>query len=186
MDLSSLRIGFITKDGFECVTLNLIADHVGLRKNRLERAHKDLVAAGLITSTSRYERDENGNYKGLAAVRCISKRLFGMFGLAKMLKYEREKAYKKLKNKAKKAGKTITEICRFKPFFNSHNGTGDKKGHKPVQEILGLSSGSITCSDPPMSFDDKKRLQLRVIELYQKGNKNREECYKIARGELDL
>lgn len=51
-DLTSLRVGIPTADGFKSMTVDFIAKQTGMTLRRCERAIADLKAAGLLTSPS--------------------------------------------------------------------------------------------------------------------------------------
>lgn len=167
-DITSLRVGFQKTHGFECVTLDFIAKHIGLPKNRVERAHKDLIAAKLISSTERYEKDEDGNYKGLAAVRCVSTRLFELFGLDWMLKKARKRASDKLKRIAKKEKTSRTAMVRVFNYFESQMSI---KNNKTTNKKENTSNKG---SDPPNSKKENKDLAETIFELASKGLTNKE------------
>ena len=120
MDLSSMRVGHSTKDGFINMRLIVIKNDTGMTMVRVERAIKDLKAAKIITSTQPRQLDKNGSWKGLAAVRVVSKDLFTVFGLKVALELEQKKAVKRLKKKAENWNsndgkkRTLADVARFK------------------------------------------------------------------------
>lgn len=78
-------------------TLSTLAKHSGLSISRAERALADLRKDGVITGGQPRMRQADGSYKGLPAVRAVSRHLFGLFGLDKSLKWAREKATAKFR-----------------------------------------------------------------------------------------
>ncbi len=93
LDLVTLRVGFPRSDGsFQNLTLEFLAHISRLGERRAERAVADLVKAGIISIKHRYEKQEDGNYRGLAAVRSVSQDLFVCLGLGAWLRHERNKA----------------------------------------------------------------------------------------------
>ena len=100
-DLASLRVGIPTPDGFLSLTVDYIGKQTGMNLKRAERALGDLKAAGLVTITQPRKRLPDGSWKGLAAVKAVSRHLFSLFGLGGMLKRERTKASKRLAKKSK-------------------------------------------------------------------------------------
>lgn len=93
LDLASLRVGIPQADGgFRHLTLAFLAQHAGLAMRRAERAMQDLQRAGLIQLRRRCELGEDGQYRGLAALKFIPPALFGAFRLGTWLRREREKA----------------------------------------------------------------------------------------------
>jgi len=100
-DLASLRVGIPTEDGFLSLTVDYLIGQTGMAPRRAERALADLKTAGLVTIAQARKRLPDGSWKGLVAIKAISRHLFTAFGLGGMLKRERNKASKRL---AKKSG----------------------------------------------------------------------------------
>lgn len=131
-DLSSLRVGIPTKEGFVPLTIKLLKDHVGISQSRFERALSDLVRSGLISSTQRCTVGDDGEYKGLAAIRCISKDLFGLFGLAVRLGHEMKAASHRLQVKARQWQTSLTQAVRNRSWQRFLTGSKKKQAkHKP-------------------------------------------------------
>lgn len=91
VDIPSLRVGFQEPDGFKAVGLDLLVRDSGLLKRRAERAHHDLVQAGLLSCKQPRKRTEDGRVVGLNAIRCISKHLWGRLGLSRLLERQRKR-----------------------------------------------------------------------------------------------
>lgn len=103
LDLATLRVGIPQTDSlFQGISMPFIAEKSGLTLKRAERAIRDLVRAGLITVHPLCEKISDTVYKGYAAIRTISSKLFTLFGLSGRLRYEREKASDRLKKRARK------------------------------------------------------------------------------------
>jgi len=98
-DLASLRVGIPTKTGFMCLTLDYLTGETGMTQRRVERALRDLKAANLLTVSQPRQLQPDGSWRGLAAVKALSKELFAVFGLKVALKLEQVKAVKRLKKK---------------------------------------------------------------------------------------
>uniref|UniRef100_UPI002D782A54 hypothetical protein n=1 Tax=Pseudomonas chlororaphis TaxID=587753 RepID=UPI002D782A54 len=111
-DLVSLRCGVPTPSGFISLTLPYLVKLTGLHPRRAERAMADLKTAKLITVSQPRQLKEDGSWRGLAAVKAVNKLLFTVFGLAKRLKHEQERAVERLAKKVKKAGGTLTAWAR--------------------------------------------------------------------------
>ena len=93
LDLASMRVGVPQANGgFLNLTLKFLARQAGIGQRRAERAMHDLQMAGLVSTQSRCEKDDAGQYRGLASLRQLPPALFGAFGLGKWLKHERSKA----------------------------------------------------------------------------------------------
>jgi len=119
LDVSSLRVGMPTPDGFINFTLDYLSTRAGLSLYRGRRAFRDLRQARLITVTQARKLNEQGEYRGLPAVKAVSNRLFALFGLQERLKHERKKAAVRLKRKAEQWSqggrkRTLADIARFK------------------------------------------------------------------------
>lgn len=111
-DLVSLRCGVPTPSGFISLTLPYLVQLTGLHPRRAERAMADLKTANLITVSQPRQLKEDGSWRGLAAVKAVNKLLFTVFGLAKRLKHEQDRAADRLAKKVKKAGGTLTAWAR--------------------------------------------------------------------------
>jgi len=82
-DLASLRAGLPAPDGFLNLTVGFLAEQTGMTRKRAERALADLQAADLVTIAQARKPRPDGSWKGLAAVKAISRHLFALFGLEK-------------------------------------------------------------------------------------------------------
>lgn len=103
LDLATLRVGIPQNDSsFQGITMPFIAEKSGLTQKRAERAIRDLVNSGLIAVHPLCKKISDTVYKGYAAIRTLSAKLFTIFGLAGRLKYEREKAAARLKKRTRK------------------------------------------------------------------------------------
>lgn len=93
MDLVTLRVGIPDKDQrMQGYSAKVLSRMTGLGLRRVERAMRDLVAMGLVTVYARSQKQEDGTYKGIAAIRTISIRFFDLIGLGKKVRKERKKA----------------------------------------------------------------------------------------------
>lgn len=101
-DLASLRVGIPTPEGFSALPITLLAKHAGISLRRAERAIAKLKTAGLLTVSPVAERQADGSIIGVAAIKAVSKYLWGCFGLADMLKHERIKAAKRVRKSERK------------------------------------------------------------------------------------
>lgn len=104
LDLATLRVGIPQTDGsFQGISMPFIAEKSGLTLKRTERAVRDLVKAGLLTVHPLCEKLSDTLYKGYAAIRTISKKLFSLFGMGGRLKHERDRAAHRLRKRTRKA-----------------------------------------------------------------------------------
>ncbi|EIC27829.1 hypothetical protein [Methylomicrobium album] len=93
LDLVSLRVGIPQNDtSFQGISMPFIAEKSGLSLRRAERAAADLVRAGLITVHPLCQKLTDTAYKGYAAIRTISAKLFALLGMSARLRHERERA----------------------------------------------------------------------------------------------
>ncbi|HEK2572444.1 TPA: hypothetical protein SMT25_005598 [Pseudomonas aeruginosa] len=113
-DLSSLRCGVPTSAGFISLTLDYLVQYTGMNMRRAERAMADLKRANLLTVSQPRQLQEDGSWRGLAAVKAVNALLFTAFGLHERLRHERDRAAKRLAKKAVKAGGSLTGWSRNK------------------------------------------------------------------------
>lgn len=111
-DLSSLRCGIPTREGFVSLTIDFLVKFTGMGLRRMERALADLKQANILTISQPRQLNEDGSWRGLAAVKAVSRHLFTAFGLARWLKHERDRAAARLHKKTKKQGGTLTQWAR--------------------------------------------------------------------------
>lgn len=113
-DLASLRCGVPTSAGFLSLTLDYLVQYTGMNMRRAERAMADLKRANLLTVSQPRQLQEDGTWRGLAAVKAVNVLLFTTFGLHERLKHERDRATKRLAKKATMAGGSLTGWARNK------------------------------------------------------------------------
>lgn len=93
LDLASMRVGVPQENG---TMLNLrvtwLAKHAGLSERRAERALRDLKMAGLIDIEQRHHRTGPDTWRGLVALKAVSKDVFAALGMTRRLDIERSKA----------------------------------------------------------------------------------------------
>jgi hypothetical protein len=93
MDLVTLRVGIPDNEQrMQGYSAKVLSRMTGLGLRRVERAMKDLVAMGIVTVYARSQKQEDGSFKGIAAIRTISIRFFDLIGLGKKVRKERKKA----------------------------------------------------------------------------------------------
>ncbi|MCD2872153.1 hypothetical protein [Pseudomonas aeruginosa] len=61
----------------------------------------DLKRANLLTVNQPRQLNEDGSWRGLAAVKAVNKHLFTAFGLGRRLGHERDRASKRLAKKGR-------------------------------------------------------------------------------------
>jgi hypothetical protein len=108
-DLVTLRVGIPQADGSMAgIRMSQLAELAGLNERRAERAIADMKDAGIVTVHRICEKIDDLTYKGYAAIRAVSRKLFDVFGLGLWLQHERRKAKDRwerrfMKQKAKDA-----------------------------------------------------------------------------------
>lgn len=181
-DVASLRVGIPAQEGFINLRLNVIASHSGMGLKRVERAVKDLKAAGLLTVAQPRHLQPDGTWRGLAAVKAVSKHLFAAFGLTRMLEIERKKASKRLKaklgNKSENPG-TLTSKGRFNLFM------GGLAGQIQKSKKSGGKSGPTSPPGEPPDFERRKALSLKAMEIKAEHPAwTSEQCFREAEKRL--
>jgi hypothetical protein len=176
-ELASGLIGFPTKKGFYCLTLQQLADEAGLSLSRAKEAQHDLVHAGLLTCHARYRRVD-GEFRGAASVRKLSKVLWNALGLGLKLKQEAKKASKRLRKLAEKEACRVGELVRTK--LEQMTG-GPKAGASPAAPPKDL----VTTWLGYQPLDMRKWLQRRAAEISRDGP-GRFESYRQAAVELGI
>lgn len=139
-DLVTLRVGVPQADGSMAgLTMPYLANLSGLGARRAERAIADLKAAGIITVHPISQKVEDAIYKGIAAIRTVSKELFAALGLGKWLKHERQKAADR--RKEKDAKRQAKQLANVKMAMNAQRGgNAGKKSGNASEEVAGNST----------------------------------------------
>ncbi len=136
LDLATLRVGIPHADqSFQGLKMSFISERSGLTLRRTERAVSDLVASGLLTVYPLCEKLEDASYKGYAAIRTISIKLFSIFGLGGRLKYERDKAAARVR---KKQNKSLTSTKAKIELMIEASIPLTKKGGTPAEELRNI------------------------------------------------
>lgn len=157
-ELASLRVGIPTPDGFVNLTVDLIARHSGLGLRRAERVMRDLKAAGLLTVAQQRVQLSDDRWIGLAAVKAISRDLFGALGLSRMLAAERKKASKRL-------------LRKMNTWSSRPRSEKDRSKHRLWLRSLGLVNERPKrkqrnySSDPPEDLEYRKKRTAIALEL---------------------
>lgn len=146
VDLASLRVGLPTPEGFAALPIKLLADHAGISLRRAERAIARLKLSGLLTVAQVAERQDDGSIRGVAAIKAVSKNLWGCFGLDDMLQHERIKAAKRVRKSARKNQNLTSRAKARAGLF-----LDQIRGQLPTRQKI----------DP----ERNRALQLREIEL---------------------
>ncbi|MCX8050155.1 MAG: replication protein RepA [Methylohalobius sp.] len=133
-DLVSLRVG-VPHRSFRGLPLRFLADISGLGQRRAERAMRDLKAAGIIKVQPIVEKGKDGQYRSLGAIRSISPWLFAAFGLGPWLRFEQEKARKRLERQQQR--QVAEQLAKLKMLMCA-------KQRAPSRSDKALASGQIS------------------------------------------
>ncbi len=160
LDVASLRVGIPTKDGFMSLTLDYLAIKCGLSQRRAERAIRDLKAANLLTVSQPRQLMADGSWKGLAAVKAVSRHLFAVFGLKVALKCSRDQATKGLKRKAESWNKdggnrNLTQLARLQLFLGDMPAQRRQQTRRPTK------------SQEMDDFERRRRYNLLLAQIIQ-------------------
>jgi len=140
LDIKTLRVGIPLRDGRSMRGLSMVelCDRAGLTLRRAERAIADLVRAGIVKVHRICEQDDHGSFKGLPAIRTISKSLFQAFGLGKRLVKERAKAHRNAHRLAGENDKGRQGLAMNAIKHRLH--AGDRKPHSTDGVLAGLKA----------------------------------------------
>ncbi|MGY2492844.1 hypothetical protein [Cupriavidus sp. CP313] len=189
VDLVSLRVGVPQHGGdFLNLTLRFLAKQAGLGLRRAERALADLQRAGLVGVWQRCQQTDNGQYRGLAAVKRLPAALFGAFGLGKWLRRERTKAQLRAQRRDVKAAKVRRQAEKERA-----RGQLLQAGVATRLRRLGVGPARQAAAAAPNAseaaqFEYERAVQLRAAVLWEQhpewGDARRERAYALARAEL--
>ncbi|MDL4860716.1 hypothetical protein NPJ88_000065 [Halomonas elongata] len=168
-DLVTLKVGVPTPEGgFVNLTVKYLARQTGLKQRRIERALADLQLAGLVGVHSRCEKRPDGSYKGLAAIKNVSKLFFSIFGLQFRLGFERKRAAKRLKKKQQQHAKmsgTKTSAARRNLTARA---ALDKAGSTIQQLGLGKKNDQRQDDAQSLAMDEEQQRQLNELMFQYK------------------
>ena len=85
LNLTTLCVGIPTPQGFVHLSMEMLRERTTLGKKRFYRAIKDLKLSGIITIKQPCCQKPDGNWMGQIAIKSVSKHLFKLFGLSRML-----------------------------------------------------------------------------------------------------
>ncbi|MGF6971563.1 hypothetical protein OKW43_008658 [Paraburkholderia sp. WC7.3g] len=188
LDLLTLRVGIPSTDGgMQNLTLPFLAEQAGLDQRRAERAMHDLQKAGLTSVRPRCERINDGNYRGLAAIKYLPPALFGAFGLAKWLRHERSKAALRQQMRAAADAKQRRRDTRDErehargQLWLAGLKNGAARADRAWPGPTGASRGMV--DDAEAEFE--RQIQIRAGQIKQADpSLNHETCFRLARQQL--
>lgn len=106
MDLVTMTVGIPTKDGQVGLTLFRLHKETTISWPRFKRAIADLRAAGFLSVSQPRMTNAAGQVRGLVGIKAISSRLFEALKIDFWLRRERDRASKRQRAQANKAGVT--------------------------------------------------------------------------------
>jgi hypothetical protein len=158
-DLVTLRVGIPQADGSMVgLTMPALAKLSGLGERRAERAIVDLKAAGIITVHAICEMLEDLTYKGIAAIRTVTRNLFTVFGLDDWLAHERRRAHERQVKNNKKA-----EKARRKAAANAQMLLNAQLGPKPKAAPAAAETGKRYSSRVAQEFKNMRDILNGVV-----------------------
>lgn len=111
LDLASMCLGTPTlANGFIDIDMRTIVHDSGISQRRCERAIALLKQAGFMRVQQPRRQNEEGAYFGCRAIRIVTEALFEALGLGPMLHRERTRASERLRRKAQKMNKKLSEL----------------------------------------------------------------------------
>lgn len=127
LELSTLRVGFHAESlEFIALDLEYIAKKAGISFLRAKRAIADLVKAGYIKVSRRFDKKEDGSFAGLPSIREISIQFFIDLGIdVKQLLFARDwKRKKQEKARAKATQKKLSGLLQAAVALNTNKPVG--------------------------------------------------------------
>lgn len=121
LDLASLCLGTPTlENGFIDIDMRTIVRDSGIGQRRCERAIALLKEAGFMKVKQPRTVNDLGDYVGLRAIRVVTTLFFEFLNLGPMLQRERARATERLRRKAHKANRKLSEFMnRIRDKFRS-------------------------------------------------------------------
>lgn len=121
LDLASMCLGTPTPaSGFIDIDMKTIVRDSGIGQRRCERAIALLKKAGFMRVKQPRRQNEEGAYFGCRAIRIVTEALFEALGLGPMLHRERARASERLRRKAQKMNKKLSDLMgRMRDMFKS-------------------------------------------------------------------
>lgn len=121
LDLASMCLGSPTPaSGFIDIDMQTIVHDSGIGQRRCERAFALLKEAGFMRVKQPRRQNEEGAYFGCRAIRIVTEALFEALGLGPMLHRERARASDRLRRKAQKMNKKLSDLMnRIRGAFKS-------------------------------------------------------------------
>lgn len=121
LDLASMCLGTPTPaSGFIDIDMRAIVLDSGIGQRRCERAIALLKEAGFMRVKQPRRQNKEGAYFGCRAIRIVTETLFEALGLGPMLRRERARASERLRRKAQKMNKKLSDLMgRMRDMFKA-------------------------------------------------------------------
>ncbi len=121
LDLASMCLGTPTPaSGFIDIDMRTIVRDSGIGQRRCERAIVMLKEAGFMRVKQPRRQNEEGAYFGCRAIRIVAEALFEALGLGPMLHRERTRASERLRRKAQRMNKKLSDLMgRMRDMFKA-------------------------------------------------------------------
>ena len=121
LDLASMCLGTPTAaSGFVDIDMRTIVQDSGIGQRRCERAIALFKKVGFMKVAQPRAQNDEGLYFGCRAIRVVTEALFEWLGLGPMLHRERARASERLRRKAQKANRKLSEFMgRMRDKFKS-------------------------------------------------------------------
>lgn len=172
LDLASMCLGVPTPaSGFIDIDMRTIVRDSGISQRRIERAIALFKEAGFMKVTQPRTQNEEGDYFGCRAIRVVTDMLFEWLGLGLMLQRERPKASERLRSKAQKLSRKLSDLMgRMRDTFR-------KAGRTLFQQ-------------PSFRTDEKRMEEIRRWNMacakYMIAGFDPDECRRRTNAELGL
>ena len=139
LDLASMCLGTPTPaSGFIDIDMRSIVQDSGMGQRRCERAIALLKESGFMRVKQPRRQNEEGAYFGCRAIRIVTEALFEALGLGPMLHRERGRASERLRRKAQKVNKKLSDFMgRMRDVFRSPAHRGPQHTSARTQEERG-------------------------------------------------
>ena len=172
LDLASMCLGVPTPaSGFIDIDVRTIVRDSGIGQRRIERAIVLFKEAGFMKVTQPRTQNEEGDYFGCRAIRMVTDTLFEWLGLGPMLHRERAKASERLRRKAQKLNRKLSD------FMGRVRDTFRKAGRTLFQQ-------------PSFRADEKRTEETRRWNMacakYMIAGFHPDECRRRTNAELGL
>jgi len=163
-ELSSMRVGVPTDDGFHALSAAYLAEQAGLSLQRFQRAISYLKRRGFVSVHQPRYLNEDGEIRGQNAIRLVNTSLFNALGLKNMLHRARGSASKRIRIMREKAfaatGRVVNPLSAvirsLKRFSRprSQDPPGSISERRRVNEL----AANIVAENPNISIKELRKM----------------------------